>query len=62
MASKPQTSKSSIENHLLELHYVGCFDVWLPQKLSEKTIGPYLSYSVFKQIVIATEKWIPYNK
>ena len=27
-------SKSSIENHLHQLGYVNCFDVWVPHKLS----------------------------
>ena len=30
-------SKSSAENRLHQLGYVNCFDVWVPQKLSEKT-------------------------
>ena len=30
-------SKSSVENHLHKLGYVNHFDVWVPQKLSEKT-------------------------
>ena len=29
-------SKSSVENHLHQLGYVHCFDVWVPRKLSEK--------------------------
>ena len=28
--------KSSVENHLHQLGYVNCFDVWVPYKLSEK--------------------------
>ena len=31
-------SKSSIENHLHQLGYVNCFDVWVPHKLSEKNL------------------------
>ena len=31
-------SKSSVENHLHQLGYVNCFDVWVPQKLSEKNL------------------------
>ena len=29
-------SKSSIENHLHQLGYANCFDVWVPHKLSKK--------------------------
>ena len=29
-------SKSSVENHLHQLGYVNCSDVWIPRKLSEK--------------------------
>ena len=29
-------SKSSVENHLHQLGYVNCFDVWVPRKLSQK--------------------------
>ena len=31
-------SKSSIENHLHQLGYVNCFDIWVPHKLSEKNL------------------------
>ena len=31
-------SKSSVENHLLQLSYVNRFDVWVPHKLSEKNL------------------------
>ena len=31
-------SKSSLENHLHQLGYVNCFDVWVPHKLSEKNL------------------------
>ena len=31
-------SKSSIENHLHQLGYVNCFDVWVPHKLSERNL------------------------
>ena len=37
-------SKSSIENYLHQLGYVNSFDVWVPQKLSEKnflTVFPH---------------------
>ena len=33
-----KTSKSSAENHLHQLGYVNCFDVWVPHKLSKKTL------------------------
>ena len=29
-------SKSSVKNHLHQLGYVNCFDVWVPHKLSRK--------------------------
>ena len=31
-------SKSSIENHLYQLGYVHCFDVWVPHKLREEDL------------------------
>ena len=31
-------SKSSVENHLHHLGYVNCFDVWVPHKLSKKSL------------------------
>ena len=31
-------SQSSVENHLHQLGYVYCFDVWVPHKLSEKNL------------------------
>ena len=31
-----EISKSSAENHLHQLGFVNCFDVWVPHKLSEK--------------------------
>ena len=65
-------SKSSIENHLLKLGYVHCFDVWVPQKLSEKNHLDYIYACDFllkhnenapflKQILMGNEKWILYN-
>ena len=33
--------KSSAENHLHQLGYVNCFDVWVPHKLSKKTFLKY---------------------
>ena len=29
-------SKSSVENHLHQLGYINCFDVWVPRKSVEK--------------------------
>ena len=29
-------SKSSVENHVHQLGYVNCFDIWVPHKLSKK--------------------------
>ena len=31
-------SKSSVENHLHQLGYVNCFEVWVPRKLSAKNL------------------------
>ena len=36
IADIPKISKSSVENHLHQLRYGHCFDVWVPHKLSEK--------------------------
>ena len=36
-------SKSSVENHLHQLGYVTCFDVWVPHKLSEKNLLDHIS-------------------
>ena len=36
-------SKSSVENHLHQLGYVHCFDVWVPHKLSEKNLFDCIS-------------------
>ena len=36
-------SKSSVENHLHQLGYVNCFDVWVPHKLSKKTLPDRIS-------------------
>ena len=33
-----KTPKSGVENHLYQLHYVNHFDVWVPHKLSKKTL------------------------
>ena len=65
-------SKSSVENHLHQLCYVNCFDVWVPHKLSEKNLLDRISacdsllkhnenFPVLKQIVMGDEKWILYN-
>ena len=32
-------SKSNGENHLHQLGYVNCFDVWVPHKLSDKNLN-----------------------
>ena len=39
-------SKSSAENHLHQLGYVNRFDVWVPHKLSEKTLLYYISDAI----------------
>ena len=36
-------SKSSVENHLHQLGYVHCFDVWVPHKLSKKNLLDHFS-------------------
>ena len=33
-----KVSKSSTENHLHQIGYVNCFDVWVPHKLSKKNL------------------------
>ena len=65
-------SKSSVENHLHQLGYVNCFDVWVPHKLSKKNLLDHISacdsllkrnenVPFLKQIVMGDEKWILYN-
>ena len=65
-------SKSSVENHLYQLCYVHCFDVWVPHKLSKKNLLDRISacdsllkcnenVPFLKQIVTGNEKWILYN-
>ena len=65
-------SKSSVENHLHQLGYVNCFDVWVPRKLSEKNLLDHIfacdsllkrneNIPFLKQIVKGDEKWILYN-
>ena len=46
MADILKISKSSIENHLHQLGYVNRFDVWVPHKLSEKTLLYYISDAI----------------
>ena len=61
-------SKSSAENHLPQLGYVNCFDVWVPHNLSGKNFLDCISTSdsllkcnenvpFLKQIVTGDEKW-----
>ena len=65
-------SKSSAENHLHQLGYVHCFDVWVPHKLRERNLLDCVSacdsllkrkenVQFLKQIVTGYEKWILYN-
>ena len=35
-------SKSSAENHLHQLGYVNCFDIWVPHKKNVLTILPHV--------------------
>ena len=62
-------SKSSIENHLHQLGYVNCFDVWVPRKLSRKNVLDPISpcdsllqfnenISFLKLILMGNENWI----
>ena len=72
MADILKISKSSVENHLHQLGYFNCFDVWVSHKLSEKTLLDHISAGdsllkrnenvlFLKQIVTGDEKWILYN-
>ena len=65
-------SQSSVENHLHQLCYGHCFDVWVPHKLSEKNLLDHIStcdsllkrnknVPFLKQIVMGEEKCILYN-
>ena len=65
-------SKSSTENHLHQLGHVNCFDVWIPHKLSKKTLLDYISACdslpkhnknvlFLKQTVTDDEKWTLYS-
>ena len=65
-------SRSSAENHLHQLGYVNCFDIWVPHKLSKKSLLNHISAGnsllkpnenipFLKQIVMGDEKWILYN-
>ena len=66
-------SKSSVENHLHQVGYVNCFDVWVPHKLGKKNLLDHIStcnsllkrnknVPILKQIVTGDEKWMLYNK
>ena len=65
-------SKSSIENHLRQLGYVNCFDVWVLHKLSKENLLDNISardsllkcnenIPFLKQIVKGDEKWVLYS-
>ena len=64
-------TKSGVKDHLYQLGYVYCFDVWVPHKLSEKDLESFSAcdsllkhnenVSFLKQIVIGDEKWILYH-
>ena len=41
-----QISKSTIENHLHQLGYVNCFDVWVPHKFSEKNLSTVFPHDI----------------
>ena len=43
IADMLKISKSSIGNHLHQLGFVNLFDVWVPHKLSEKTLRDHIS-------------------
>ena len=72
IADTLRISKSSTENHLHQLGYVNCFEVWVPRKLSEKKLLDHISTCdslltrnesvlFLKEIVMGNEKWILYN-
>ena len=75
MANTLKLSKSSIENHLHQLGYVNCFNVWVLHKLSGKKKKEPLdptsacdsllkhkaNVPFLKQIVMGDENWILYN-
>ena len=61
-------SKPSIENHLHPLGCINRFDVWVPCKLSKKTLTIFLHSILYlmkipflKQIVMGNKNWIPYS-
>ena len=65
-------SQSSAENHLHQLGYGHRFDVWVPLKLSKKTLLDHIStcnsllkrnenVPFLKQIVTGNKKWILYK-
>ena len=67
-----QNIQIKVENHLHQLGYVNRFDVWVPQKLSEKNLLDCISscdsllkhnknVPFLKQIFTGDEKWILYN-
>ena len=72
IANLLKISKSRVEDHLHKLGYVNRFDVWVPQKLSEKSLLDCISTCnsllkckenilFLKQIVTGDEKWILYS-
>ena len=65
-------SNSSTENHLHQLGYVNCFDVWVPHELSKKNLFDHIStcnsllkhkknIPFLKPVVTGDEKRIVYN-
>ena len=52
IANIHKISKSSIENHLHQLGYVHCFDIWVPHKLSENNLLDHISTYVTKMCSI----------
>ena len=61
--------KSSFENHLYQLGYINCFDVWVPHKWIRPSWLYFCMWFstcnenilLLKQIVTGDEKWILYN-
>ena len=47
-------SKSSVEDHLHQLGYVHCFDVWVPHKLSKKTFLTVFQHAILYLNVMKT--------
>ena len=63
IADMLKISKSSVKNHLYQLGYVNCIDVWVPHKWEEKPSWLHFCMQIcnenflfLKQIVMSDEK------